>query len=95
MQKWKGATASLKAEYGKPYLNELEFKASPSKPVSFSYKIKPMKGLKFKMMTDSASRKVAGEAEIEFESDGMKVELKQFVSSKGWAQPVLQIGFKF
>eukprot|EP00892_Ulva_mutabilis_P001075 jgi/Ulvmu1/10969/UM007_0148.1 len=93
--KWKGAAASLKADYGKPWLNELELKASPSKPMVFSYKIKPMKGLKFKMVTDSKSRQVSGEVEAEFESDGMKVELKQFVSAKGWSQPLLQIGFKF
>lgn len=95
VQKWKGAAASIKAEYGKPYLNELEVKASPSKPMIFSYKIKPMKGLKFKLVTDTKSRQVSSEAEVEFESDGMKVELKQFFSAKGWSQPLLQIGFKF
>lgn len=95
MQQWKGAAASLKADYGKPYLNELELKASPSKPMVFSYKIKPMRGMKLKMVTDSKSRQVSAEVEAEFESDGMKVELKQFISAKGWSQPLLQIGFKF
>lgn len=95
MQKWKGAAASIKAEYGKPFLNELEVKASPSKPMVLSYKIKPMKGLKFKLVTDTKTKQVSSEAEVEFESDGMKVELKQFFSAKGWSQPLLQIGFKF
>lgn len=85
----------MKAEYKLPYANELEMKLSPSKPAVLMYKIVPMRGLKLKMVTDTKSKKVSAEVEAEFISEGMKVELKQFVSAKGWTQPLLGISYKF
>jgi hypothetical protein len=95
MQEWKGAVLSLKAEPKRRFANEMEIKLCPSKPALFMYKIVPIKGLKLKMVTDSASKRISGEVEAEFLSDGMKVELKQWVSAKGWSQPLLSIGYKF
>lgn len=94
-QGWKGAGVAIKAEYTLPYANELEMKLSPTKPAVFMYKIVPMRGLKLKLLTDSKSKKVSAEVEAEFMSEGMKVELKQWVSSKGWTQPLLGISYKF
>lgn len=95
LQTWSGAVMSLKAEPKLPYGHEMEMKVCPSKPAVLQYKIAPMRGLKLKLVTDTKSKKVSGEVEAEFLSEGMKVELKQFVSAKGWSQPLLGISYKF